>query len=197
MSDDGEILTDRDTCKNISGLTITALSYSIQARYPDGSTNSAGGGNVDSVALLLPGNEKGAFAPGVINMLTADIPLDSRGAVPVAAEVTLRMLVFDDRSAIGDAGEISRVALSRRGNAKMMSDVLDAVGKALQSPDPKREMDALLAKHRSEGMVWVQLGPLFDHGPAAMDAVLSSYRATRDLFLRQSELKQQDSPPAK
>jgi hypothetical protein len=58
-------------------------------------------------------------------------------------------------------------------------------------------MEALIAKHRSEGMVWVQLGPLFNRGPEALDSALTMYKASRDLLMGQSALKQQDSPSGK
>ena len=196
LVDDGKFALLEIPCTNISPLTITAWSYSIQAQYPDGSASS-GGGNVDNVSALLAGNEEGAFRTGVTHGLTARLPLDGRGEAPLAAEATLRMLVFDDLSAVGDPQEIIRLAASRRAMGKMMGDLLEEVEKARQSPDPKRELDALVAKHKSEGMVWVQLGPVFDKGPGAFESVLTMYRTIRDLWIRHSEVKPPDSSSGK
>jgi hypothetical protein len=159
-------------------------------------TNNAGA-NVDSVTSLLAGNDKDAFRTGVTHGLTARLPLDGGGAAPLAAQLTLRMLAFDDLSAIGDREDVLGLTLLRRSNAKRTNDLLDEVEKARKSSDAKREFEALIAKHRTEGMMWVQLGPLFEKGPEFLDHAISMYRDTRDLLVQQSEVKRQDSPGEK
>jgi hypothetical protein len=170
---------------NLSGLTITAWSYSVQARYPDGSTRASGPLTVDSVALLQKGNERGSFLPGTTRNLNATVPLDEAGEPPLTANAALRVIAFADRSAIGGSTEIGQLASSRRSMASRMTEVLAEVEKARQSPNPEAEMETLAKRY--PGAIILQLVPLVNN-PTAIDAVLSSYREYRDLLNQHSAL---------
>src|ERR1035437_9389870 len=102
---------------NLSRLTITAWSYSVQVRYPDGSTRIAGPLVVDSVSSLLKGNERGSFLSGTTRNFTATVPLDDAGEPPLTASAALRVIAFADRSAIGDSTEIGQLGTGRRSMA--------------------------------------------------------------------------------
>jgi hypothetical protein len=179
---------------NLSGLTITAWSYSVQVRYPDGSTRVAGPMVLDSVSSLLKGNERDSFLPGTTRNLTATVPLDDAGEPPLTANAALRVIALADKSAIGDSTEIGQLASSRRSMAGRMSEVLAEIEKARQSPNPRAEMEALAKRY--PGAIVRQLVPLVDN-PTAIDAALSGYREYRDLLNQHSALNQQAFSPAK
>jgi hypothetical protein len=173
---------------NISGLAITACSYSVQVRYPDGSSRAAGPWTMDSVSSLMKeGNGRDSFLPGTTRNLTATVPLDDAGEPPLAADTALRVLAFADRSAIGDSAAIGMLASSRRSMASSMTDVLAGIEKARQSSDAKAELETLAKRY--PGAIITQLVRLVDM-PAAMDMLVSGYREYRDLLNQHSALNQ-------
>ena len=179
---------------NISGLTITAWSYSVQVRYPDGSSRAAGPWAVDSVSSLLKGNERDSFLPGTARNLTATVPLDDAGEPPLAADTALRVIAFADKSAIGEPAEIGMLVSRRRSMASSMTDVLAEIEKARLSSDPKAELETLAKRY--PGAIITQLVRLVDM-PAAMDMAVSAYREYRDLLNQHSALNQQEFSPAR
>jgi hypothetical protein len=174
---------------NTSGKTVTAWSYDVEGTYADGSVTRSTATVDDISALLAPETRSRALAPGTSRTSGGTtLPLGKAGDLPTKVEATLTMVVFDDDLAAGDAQSIGRFGGLRRHIAAIMSALLDQVQEAIGAPDPRGALKALIEKYPGQGM-YLQLLPMYDHGPAALEMVLSADRAYRDLMLQHSELK--------
>jgi hypothetical protein len=176
------------TLSNSHSKTVTAWGQYVEGQYADGSKQS----NylvTDDVTALLHGNpEDRMFRADATRELDVALPLDANGAPPVIISASVKMVVYDDRSAVGDAREIDRLAVARRSMALHWSATIDDIETIRKMPDPKAALKAYITDHPEGGVMLQQLVPLFDAGPAAVDAALSVYKETRDLLLQHSVL---------
>jgi hypothetical protein len=89
------------TLGNHSQKTITAWTWSVEARYADGSTKSHSG-TVDVLSDLLEPNIGLSFRPATSRTFQDAFPLGANADLPTSAFASLSMVVFDDDTAIGD-----------------------------------------------------------------------------------------------
>jgi hypothetical protein len=176
------------TLLNTQRKTVTAWGQYVEGRYADGSKQN----NylvLDDITALLRGNpEDRTFRTSTTRNLDVALPLDANGAPPVTVTASLKMVVFDDRSAVGDGREIDRLAATRKSMAASWSATIDDIERIRSRPDPKAAMREYIIVHPQGGAMLGQLLPLFDAGPAAVDSVVSMYKETRDLLLQHSVL---------
>jgi hypothetical protein len=191
------------TLRNTSRSTVTAWAYSIEAHYADGSKRCANAMVDDISALLGTDSDARAFRMSTVRSFSATLPLDANGNAPVSAVTTLKMAALDDRSALGDDSEIRHLEASRRSQAASMTKMLDDIERVRKSDDPKAALRALIADQSAkpnqlsgtpQPIALLQLVPLVDQGPAALDRVVSMYRSYRDLLLQHSALKPLEEP---
>lgn len=170
---------------NTSGKTVAAWSYDVDGTYADGSVKTTTSAVDDITALLTPETRAKAFSSGTFRSTNVILPLGKLGDIPTKVETTLTMVVFDDDSAAGHAVSLGGL---RRHMAAVENTLLDAVQAARAAPDPRAALKALIDKNPGQGM-YMQLLPMFDHGPEALETVLSMHRTYRDLLLQHCELK--------
>ena len=183
------------TLRGTSHHTVTAWAYKLEVHYGDGSSRT-NEGMVDEISTLLSKNaDSTAFRAGATKTFSAVVPLDSRGNAPVSVSPTIEMVAFDDLSAAGDTVQIQRLAKGRRSQASFMSDIIEKVQQARNSPDPKgalkKIIDSQSSQHPGGGpqsFVVLQLLPLLDQGPTALDTALAMYGQYRDLLTQHSAL---------
>lgn len=163
--------------KNTSAQAIYAFSYAVTARYADGSSQSQSG-SVDLLALYAQRMRISAadehflpplLRPGeVFSCPPQSVPVSRRNEPPVGAEVEIRMLVFEDRTAIGDERQIASEFRRRQADAVLIAGVLDDLRSAQKAGDPvgvlerrSKDISAGIAKEpngRTVGSVTV-IGP--------------------------------------
>jgi hypothetical protein len=141
---------------NLSSRTITGYSYSVRARYPDGSEQTKTA-RVDGLYPLvyeqlkvgLPlGVEQSTshfqrFGPGTSQNITAYL---GDGRPPLSLETEIIMVAFDDNTALGDLMEIKRLQGGRVEFVEMLSAVVADLQSVSTSPSPKQAAAELALK---------------------------------------------------
>jgi len=139
--------------------------------------------------LPAPGTSTEALRPGETRTFSVQLPLGASRALPVSASATLRMIALDDGSALGESREVRQLADGRLHQAEVLTQTLDDAASASRSPNPRAAFEALNGKSAAQGLMRQQLVPLFD-SPQRLEEVLSTYRELRDLYSKQSTLRE-------
>jgi hypothetical protein len=139
---------------NVSSRTITGFSYSVLARYPDGSERTTGA----SVELVFPlmldelrplsggaqiPSSIERLGPGQSKTLTTFVPLSGDGLAPVVT-TKIVMVALDDNTALGDLKEIRRLQAGRLPYVEDMSSLVAELRRVRGSPSPKKAADDLV-----------------------------------------------------
>ena len=118
--------------RNVSGRTITAHAGSVVVRYADGHEVFRGWTDdvlMDTVLTQVPGltvQSPKTLRNGETRQLKQLLPAGSDGSAPLYLTAKATMAVFDDRTALGSAREISAVSEARRLHSE---DLLDVIGR--------------------------------------------------------------------
>lgn len=189
---------------NVSNKTVTAWAYSVEGRYPDGSSRSTFA-MVDEVSSLLGASlpvpkgdrEPAEFRSGILRTRLSRLPLSKRGEFPTSVTAVVEMVALDDGTAQGDIVRIRQLSGARRSMAASISSVLADIQRARESTDPKASLRATIEKlskdttgPRQGGLMLQQLMPLLDQEPVSLDRALAAYKAYRDLLNQHSDLKE-------
>jgi hypothetical protein len=138
--------------RNVSSRTITHFSYSVLARYADG-TEQTTRGKVDLLDSLmldelrpLLGSAQDSSAlerlgPGDSRKITALFPLSGEGLAPVSVTTRIVMVAFDDNTALGDPTEIRDLQYQRMQDVQMFSALVADLRSVKNSPSPKKTVD--------------------------------------------------------
>jgi hypothetical protein len=112
--------------KNISSKTIYAVAYSAAATYVDGSVETRAG-SVDLLPLYFEQSLLGSskYLPALLHggetfdCSGPSFPSDARQVPPVSGDASVTALIFEDRTAVGDAIEVQRIMRSRRASSRI------------------------------------------------------------------------------
>jgi hypothetical protein len=140
--------------RNVSSRAITHFSYSVLARYADG-TKQTTSGNVDLLAALmfdelgplLSAQSPSSFerlGPNDSRKITALFPLSGEGLAPVSVTTTIVMVAFDDNTALGDPTQIRDLQYQRMLGVQMASALVSDLRSVKNSPSPKKAVDELV-----------------------------------------------------
>jgi hypothetical protein len=141
--------------RNVSSRTITHFSYSVLARYADGSEQTTRG-KVDLLNSLMLDELRplsgSAQSPGSLERLglgdsrkiTALFPLSAEGLAPVSVTTRIVMVVLDDNTALGDPTEIRNLQYGRMQDVQWFSALVADLRSVKNSPSPKKAVDELI-----------------------------------------------------
>jgi len=141
--------------KNLSRKTIYAIGYSITVKYADGSTQAAKSHTLDLLPVyferiyfeksLTPGAPRSALPPLLRpNETFADagmatsFPLDRSQSLPVLAQPTIDMLIFEDGAALGDPKSIQRIRNSRQSKIDQISTLIEDLEDVVKADNPQQ-----------------------------------------------------------
>lgn len=151
--------------RNVSSRTITHFSYSVLARYADG-TEQTTSDSIDLLSLLMldelrpllgSAQSPSSFErldPGDSRKITALFPLSAEGLAPVSVTTKIVMVAFDDNTALGDPTEIRDLQYQRMLGVQMFSALAADLRSVKNSPSPKKAVDELvlsLSREASSG----------------------------------------------
>lgn len=153
--------------RNVSSRTITQFSYSVLARYADGSEQTTRG-KVDLLNSLMLDELRPlsgiAQSPGSLERLglgdswkiTALFPVSGEGLAPVSVTMRIVMVAFDDNTALGDLTQIRSLQAERMEFVRMLSAIVSDLRRVKNSPSPNTTVDELIlslsGKDSSEGL---------------------------------------------
>lgn len=181
--------------RNKSPQVITAWAARVVATYANGQTES-GDAKVDEVAYLLPVQKHLAWKPGSVRKGQVSVFRSTANDLPVSAQVTVRMLVFEDRTAIGDEWEISSFRKGRMTIASQEEQKANQIEAALSSPDPKARLREILDRRQRLVLDWAQqLYLAIERGmplPAAR-AAAASFREYQTLLANHADIRKKES----
>jgi hypothetical protein len=143
---------------NVGAKAITAYRVSLALRYADGSTSTSGWTEdcaYTIAEMTTPGVipiPNSTLNPGESHVITQSILLARGSEKPVEITPSVTMLVFDDRTGLGDPGMIRKVFEGRQQAGKELSELLSEVHEAEGSRNPDSRYRELIAANRSDGV---------------------------------------------
>ena len=75
----------------------------------------------------------------------------SGGAVPVSVEVYPSLVVFEDRTALGNPGEMAKMEASRKSEAQNLAGLIADLESVAASKDPAAALTTRIARLKQEG----------------------------------------------
>lgn len=142
--------------ENNSKQVITAFSYHLRLRFAGGREAPSEGGEDLIKNLAIAKNQPEiaspslTFSPGTTRQITRNFTVRSAGVAPVAVEVFPSMVVFEDRTALGDAGEITKMAASRKTEAEYLASLIADLEGVAASKDPATALATRIARLKQE-----------------------------------------------
>ena len=134
--------------QNTSDRPITAHAGKLLGSYADGTERTSGWGqDIAGLTALSRVPDVRLQSPETLNSgetrrLKVSLPPDSQGAPPVYVTGTVTMVIFEDRTALGDAEQI-RLMLERRArDSEETAGLLAVMEKARAEPELQEAMDA-------------------------------------------------------
>ncbi|MGQ9916119.1 MAG: hypothetical protein ACUVS7_01750 [Bryobacteraceae bacterium] len=176
--------------RNRSPQVITAWSARVVARYADGYAESKDA-KVDEVAYLLPPQKHLAWKPGSVRKGRVDLFVGALNDLPISAEVMVQMLIFENRTAVGDETEIWSVKKLRMTMAKDEEEKANQIDEALSSQDPKGRLRAVLDRRQTKNADSVrQVYGMLEYGTplSAVRVVAAAFREYQKLLAHHSDV---------
>jgi hypothetical protein len=141
---------------NVSHQAITAFEYRVRIRFSDGRDAPSEGGEDlikdMATARLLPeiADPNATFAPGAHRKIARNLTFRAGGAMPVGVEVYPSMVLFEDRTALGDANAIAKAAAHRKAEAEYMAGLIADLDSAASSNDPATTLASRIAQLKKD-----------------------------------------------
>ncbi len=188
----GRVQTEM-SIRNDSPKTITALAWTVEGKYADGTIEDHSG-TVDLINELLVPEKSELFLPGITRKIPDALPLGAKGEKPVSVSAHLTVVVFEDDTAIGDQVRIHRIEADRRSQARLVNEDLVALDAVLKDPSPKTAIRAAIAQHEAKGQhggLLPQMRVLIeaDTSPGDLEKIAKSFRSHHQLLMAHSKLE--------
>jgi len=121
--------------QNMSAKTITAFTVSVSTRLGDG-TEKSRETSVDCLGKIIDPGEHAdqPFTPGSVRHLRGDADRDRDGLAPIYVDGQVTMVIFEDRTAIGDPSAIREALQLRARRSQYFADLLADVRSAQADP---------------------------------------------------------------
>lgn len=116
---------------NLCQKAVYSISYSVKAVYADGSDTVSRGQGFDLLPTYIQSGLDGSqntaslLRPGETYRTSVSVTVAKDGSAPVAATVEILMILFEDRTALGDAREIQSVLRMRAQAAQWYAGVAE------------------------------------------------------------------------
>jgi hypothetical protein len=192
--------------RNVSGKAITAYSISLLVRYADGTERQTSFTDdllpVAAVQKLrvAPVSPNATLNPGEIHTKVQPLPPGRDGSAPVYAAGAVKMVVFDDRTARGDAKEIQFISAERRSQSDDAVEVLADLRAARQASNPRKALNERIGRLRSGQPVGGPYSRRANHlelfsrsltlgGVQALDRMIEILDAQREAYTEHSKLE--------
>lgn len=175
---------------------VTAWSYSLEGKYPDGSTQTRAA-LVDEIAALLAPDPGQRFRPGDSRKARGALPINPQGESPVIVTVRISMVALEDGIALGDRTECRRLSFLRTQQADLLQNELNWIENSRKLAKSPHELKYLINEPTAErgsakkpGAITRQLLPLLDTlgGPEKIDSVLRIFTDLKLLLATHSKL---------
>ncbi|MGB7620836.1 MAG: hypothetical protein WBN92_00645 [Terriglobia bacterium] len=143
--------------QNNSRQVITAFHYQLRLRFADGRTAPSEGSEdlIKNLAIARMQPEIASpsltFSPNTTRQITRNFAVRSGGTIPLSVEVFPSLVVFEDRTAIGDPGEIEKAAASRKAEAEYLAGLIADLTNVAASKDPASALASRIDRLRKEG----------------------------------------------
>jgi len=149
---------------NVAAKAITAYRMVITLQYPDGSSSTAAlmeDCSYTIAEMKTPGVlpiPNSTLNPAETHVITQRVRLAQDWQMPVRFTPAVTMLVFGDRTGIGDPKAIAMVGGARRQMRRELAALIAQVNDAESAPDPGRRYAELMSAARSDGVRHAGLG---------------------------------------
>ena len=122
--------------KNISGKTVTAIGLVLVSHYPD-SQERQSDVSIDRVGSIIESNpdKRPPFLPGTVEHTESSVGLGPAGSLPLFVEGRVTMVIFADRTAVGDTNVIRAALVQRSSEARYYGGLVTDLRAALADPD--------------------------------------------------------------
>lgn len=198
-----KLVTVMAEVQNVSNDVITAIAYTVVARYADG-TEKKTGALVDDVASLVADQLQiknpaaKMLRPSESRRFDVFIPAETATDVPVAVSFDVKMTAFKSGAVQGDSGSVADLEFARKTQLDDSAAILAALDEVSKSSDKKQSLDNLASANSSGSGAAKRMVPILQGVSRAMsrdsrafDRALSIYRARLNVLKEQSILKKE------
>jgi len=151
----GQYLPITVQLRNVSPKAVTAYEISFDLLYSD-RTSTTTGWTEDLAFPIAASKLPGALPmpnttlnPGDLHSITQQVRLDHGGAWPIQAVAHVLLVVFGDRTGLGDPKKLSLVFLGRRETAEHLANLVAQVTEAESSPGPEARYREMISASQS------------------------------------------------